>query len=106
PGFFGPLPKAEEFAAIIRSTIPASTPLEEVIDRARVIAKEQMFRIGVRILAESVGATDAGGAFSDLADAVLRRLHPAVLEDMLARHGAIAGGRTAIVALGKLGGRE
>jgi glutamate-ammonia-ligase adenylyltransferase len=106
PGFFGPLPKSPELQALIESAIPSTTPLDETIDRARVIAKEQMFRIGVRILSETVGATEAGGAFSDLADAILRRLHAAVANDISARHGIVPSGRSAVLALGKLGSRE
>ena len=33
-----------------RRPMPDETPLDEVIDRVRVVAKEQAFRIGVRIL--------------------------------------------------------
>ena len=106
PGFFGPLPKAAEIAQLIATAIPDGTPLEEVIDRVRVVAKEQAFRIGVRILAESVSAAEAGTAFSDLADTVLQRLHKAVSDDMIAKHGHVPGGRSAVIAMGKLGGRE
>ena len=55
---------------------------------------------------KTVSAADAGGAFSDLADMVLAHLHEAVTRKMLRRHGRVAGGRSAVVALGKLGGRE
>ncbi|MGE3877014.1 MAG: bifunctional [glutamine synthetase] adenylyltransferase/[glutamine synthetase]-adenylyl-L-tyrosine phosphorylase, partial [Parvibaculaceae bacterium] len=106
PGFFGALPKAKEIASLVAAATPPGTILDETIDRVRVVAKEQGFRIGVRILAETVGAAEAGGAFSDLADVVLARLHEAVVSDMIERHGRVAGGRSAIIAMGKLGGRE
>ena len=67
PGFFGALPKATEIAACWRQRCRRKRSLDEVIDRVRVVAKEQAFRIGVRILAETVSAAEAGGAFSDLA---------------------------------------
>src|SRR5207237_470916 len=106
PGFFGPLAKMAEIEALVARAIPQGIRLDEAIDRARVIAKEQMFRIGVRILSETVGAAEAGGAFSDLADVILRRLHEAVAADIATRHGTVPGGRSAVIALGKLGGRE
>lgn len=106
PGFFTSLPKAAEVAGLLASAIPPDTELDEAIDRVRIVAKEQAFRTGVRILSETVSAADAGGAFSDLADMVLVHLHDAVTRKMLRRHGRIAGGRSAVVALGKLGGRE
>ncbi len=106
PGFFGPLPTAEELRRNIASVIPDETPLDEVVDRARVLGKEQAFRIGVRVLSETVSATDAGTAFSDLAELLLARLHGAVNEDTTRRHGPVTGGRSAVLAMGKLGGRE
>jgi glutamate-ammonia-ligase adenylyltransferase len=106
PGFFGALPKAPEIAGLLASAIPPETELEDAIDRVRIVAKEQAFRIGVRILAETVSAADAGGAFSDLADVVLAHLHEAVVRKMIRRHGRVSGGRSAIIAMGKLGGRE
>lgn len=106
PGFFGPLPTAKELRGNIASVIPRETPLEESVDRARVLGKEQAFRIGVRVLSETVSAVDAGQAFSDLAELLLARLHGAVTAEAERRHGAVAGGRSAVLALGKLGGRE
>ena len=106
PGFFGPLPTAGELRTNIESVMPPETPLEEVVDRARVLGKEQLFRIGVRVLSDTVSANDAGVAFSDLASLLLARLHEAVGRDTEERHGFIASGRSAVIAMGKLGGRE
>ena len=63
---------------------------EEVLDRARIIGKEQMFRIGVRVLSETVSAEEAGCAFSDLADVLVDRLLAVTRRDMARapRHGA------------------
>ena len=104
--FFDALPTAAEIEEIIAATIPADTPLDEAVDRTRIVGKEQSFRIGVRVLSETVSAVDAGIAFSNLAGLLLGRLHEAVATDIAARHGAIAGGRSAVIAMGKLGGRE
>ena len=106
PGFFGALPTADELTRNIASVIPPETPLDEVVDRVRVLGKEQAFRIGVRVLSETVSAIDAGSAFSDLASLLLARLHSAVSADTAQRHGTIGGGRSAVIAMGKLGGRE
>ena len=106
PGFFGAMPSRETLAQAVAAAIPEGLALDEAIDRARVVGKEQAFRIGVRILAETVSATDAGRAFSDLADLLIGRLHSAVAAEMVERHGDFPGGRSAVVALGKLGGRE
>ncbi len=106
PGFFGALPGADEVKAAVSSMIPDATPLDEVVDRVRIIGREQMFRVGVRVLSETVSAVEAGSAFSSIAETLLQRLHSAVLQDMEARHGRVPGGRSCMVAMGKMGGRE
>ena len=106
PGFFGPLPTHDELNNAIGLVIPPDVPLDEAIDRARVLGKEQSFRVGVRVLSETVSAADAGRAFSDLAGLLLQRLHAAVSSDTARRHGVVAGGRSAVIAMGKLGGEE
>ncbi len=106
PGFFGALPRAEEVQGLIAAAIPEATPLDEVVDRVRIIGREQMFRVGVRVLSETVSAVEAGTAFSTIAELLLQRLHGAVRGEMASRYGTITGGRSCIVAMGKLGGRE
>ena len=106
PGFFGALPRADEVKNMIASIIPESTPLDEVVDRARIIGREQMFRVGVRVLSETVSAVEAGTAFSTIAELLLQRLHGAAQQDMEARHGKVEGGRSCVVAMGKMGGHE
>ena len=106
PGFFGAMPTAGQMGQVIASAMPPGIPLDEAVDRARIVGKEQAFRIGVRVLSETVSAVDAGTAFSQLAGLLLTHLHAAVLEDLEQRHGKVPGGRSAVIAMGKLGGRE
>ncbi len=106
PGFFGPMPTAEQMEQVIASIMSPDLALDEAADRARVVGKEQAFRIGVRVLSETVSAVDAGTAFSQLAGLLLAHLHAAVLADLEKRHGHVPGGRSAVIAMGKLGGRE
>jgi glutamate-ammonia-ligase adenylyltransferase len=106
PGFFGALPEETELkAALDRSLEQAGTP-EDFLDRIRIFAQEQMFLIGTRILSGTVSAEQAGEAFARLADTLVRSLHGAVEAEFVDRHGRVAGQETAILALGKLGGRE
>ncbi len=91
---------------LIASAMPGGLALDEAADRARIVGKEQAFRIGVRVLSETVSAVDAGTAFSQLAGLLLGRLHQAVSEDAERRHGRAPAGRSAVIAMGKLGGRE
>jgi glutamine synthetase adenylyltransferase len=59
--------------------MPDGVETDEVADRARIVGKEQAFRIGVRVLSETAGAAETGLAFSQLAGLLLGRLHQAVL---------------------------
>ncbi len=111
PGFFDRMPTREEVERLLEPALaPAAggepVGLEQAMERARVIAKEQMFRAGVRVLSETVSAEDAGAAYSAIAEVMVGAMLRAVRADMMARHGAITGARVAVVAMGKLGGRE
>jgi glutamate-ammonia-ligase adenylyltransferase len=106
PGFFARMPPKEEIESQVAAAIARKAPLEEVMDRVRVIGKEQMFRVGVRVLSDTVSAAEAGAAFSGIAEILIDRLLSAVENDMAEKHGRVQLGRTAVLALGKLGGRE
>lgn len=106
PDFFTTLPGEAEIAAGLAAVIPEDLPLEDVLDRARVFGKEHLFRIGIRLLAQSIGPADAGAAYSRLADALIARLLTVVEREMEARHGPVPGGRAVVLAMGRLGGQE
>jgi [glutamine synthetase] adenylyltransferase / [glutamine synthetase]-adenylyl-L-tyrosine phosphorylase len=105
-GFFGPLPPREDLRANADALITPSLSLEEAMDRARILAREQNFRVGVRILSETMSAEEAGHGFSNVADTVLASLLGAVTRDMEQQFGRIPGSSCVIMAMGKLGGRE
>ncbi len=106
PAFFGPLPERSVVAARLEAMLAGATALEEVLDRVRIFGKEQAFLIGIRVIAGTVGARAAGFAYADLAELLVSRLLDHVRAAFEATHGRMAGGRIALVAMGKLGGRE
>jgi glutamate-ammonia-ligase adenylyltransferase len=67
---------------------------------------EQEFLIGVRVLTGSIGAAQAGGAYALLAERMIAAMHTHVEREMARVHGRVPGGAMAVVAMGKLGGRE
>jgi glutamate-ammonia-ligase adenylyltransferase len=106
PSFFGALPDAAALEADLARTAGPDLAYEDYLDRLRMFSQEQMFLIGARILSGTVSAEQAGGAFARIADVAVRALHRRV-ETMLAEnHGRVRGQQTALLALGKLGGRE
>lgn len=106
PSFFGPLPDDAELTKRLDAALAQSRYDEDLLERIRMFGLEYMFLIGVRILSGTVTARQAGEAFARLADAVIRAVHRAVGENFTAVHGHLRGGETAVLAMGKLGGRE
>jgi glutamate-ammonia-ligase adenylyltransferase len=106
PSFFGALPEESELATALETSIRQAGSYEEHLDRIRIFAQEQMFLIGIRILSGTASADQAGEAFARLADVLIRSLHHATEASFVQQHGRVADQEIAILALGKLGGRE
>ena len=79
---------------------------EEFLDRCRLVARENQFIIGVRVLSRTIEPRDAGVAFSGLASALVQAALAHVRHLLARDHGTIASLRIAVLALGKLGSRE
>jgi glutamate-ammonia-ligase adenylyltransferase len=106
PSFFGALPEEAELAAGLERSLRQAGSYEDFLDRIRIFAQEQMFLVGTRILSGTASAEQAGEAYARVADVLIRSLHRAVEEHFARLHGRVAGQEAAILALGKLGGRE
>src|SRR5690606_11285705 len=92
--------------ADFQASLREAAALEDFLDRARLYGQEHLFLIGARILSGTVSAAQAGVTFARLADVLIRALHRAVERSFAETHGRIRGGETAVLAMGKLGGRE
>jgi glutamate-ammonia-ligase adenylyltransferase len=106
PSFFGTLPDDAEFTRRLDAALAQSQYDEDLLERIRMFGLEYMFLIGVRILSGTLTARQAGEAFARLADAVIRAVHNAVAESFAGSYGHMNGEQTAVLAMGKLGGRE
>ena len=106
PSFFGALPEESDLAAALDRSLHQARTYEDFLDRIRIFAQEHMFLIGTRILSGTASAEQAGEAFARLADVLIRQLYRAVEDNFAKQHGRTKGQETAILALGKLGGRE
>jgi glutamate-ammonia-ligase adenylyltransferase len=93
-------------SAALRPLLAEARHLEEAMDVVRRVVHERAFLIGVATLEGAVDVDRAGVARAQLADTALKALLPRVQRDFAARYGRIAGGAMAVVAMGKLGGRE
>lgn len=106
PGFFGKLAEPATIGKIVDDELSQDFTFEQLLDRARVVGSEQAFLIGVRVLTGTISAAEAGHAYAALADALVSATAGLVGTEMRRSHGLVPGGAAAIVALGKLGGRE
>jgi glutamate-ammonia-ligase adenylyltransferase len=106
PSFFGALPDDGELGRRLDAALAQSRFDEDLLDRIRMFGLEYMFLIGVRILSGTVTARQAGEAFARLADAVIRAVQREVADNFATLHGHMRGEATAVLAMGKLGGRE
>ena len=94
----------------------AAIAYEEALNRLRRFRHEEVLRIGLFDSAGAIDVMEVQEQLTDLADAILEATVPLVLQQAEARYGRLAftspdggaaeGPRLAVVALGKLGGRE
>lgn len=106
PRFFGAMPVRDEISERLAASLADSQSPEDFLDRLRLFGQENLFLIGVRILSGTVSAQVAGEAFADVAEGIVRTVHSEVEKQFAETHGRIAGQETAVIAMGKLGGRE
>lgn len=89
----------------LREQMQRAPEFEGQLNVARRFHREEAFRIGYQLLRGAIGATEAGVAYADLADACVIVLAEVCERDILSRFpGSI--GKWSVCALGKFGGRE
>ncbi|MCW5716952.1 MAG: bifunctional [glutamine synthetase] adenylyltransferase/[glutamine synthetase]-adenylyl-L-tyrosine phosphorylase [Bauldia sp.] len=106
PAFFGTVPDRKTLAPRLEATLGLAVSYEDALDRARIFGQEQAFLIGVRILAGAIDAPRAGRAYTELAELLVGAALHLAGEQLAEAHGRMPGGKVALVAMGRLGGRE
>ncbi len=104
--FFDPPPAAEELDEELDRLLAGAADFEDVLDIGRRWANDRKFQVGVQSLRGHLPPAAAAAALSNIADTALGRLLPRVENEFAIKHGRFAGAGMAIVAMGKLGGRE
>ena len=79
---------------------------EDFLDGMRDLAQEEMFLIGVRTLSGLLDPLNAGRAYAAMAGSILRTCLAHVETHFATEYGRVAGGRCAVLAMGKFGSRE
>jgi [glutamine synthetase] adenylyltransferase / [glutamine synthetase]-adenylyl-L-tyrosine phosphorylase len=106
PRFFGAMPDRRELSERLAATLKDANSYEEFLDRLRLFGRESLFLIGTRILSGTVSARKAGIAFADVAEGIVQTVHGLVSGQFANQYGRIKEQETAILAMGRLGGRE
>ncbi len=104
--FLRTLPGRADLDAMLNEQLARAGGYEGALDAARRFAKEQIFRVGVQIIEGAATADQAGPALANIAEAVIAGLLPVVERELAETAGHMPGGQFAVVAMGKLGGRE
>ena len=105
PDAFAPLPDATALTAELAGFIGPAAALEDTLDRVRRWTGERRFQLGAQLIEGRADPIDAARSLSDLADAALAVIVPAVAADFARSHGRVAGGEPVVLALGRYGGR-
>lgn len=106
PGFFSELPERTRLEEQLAAELATARDFEDSLDILRRWTNDQRFRAAVHTL-RRLSETPACARFlSDVAQVGLRALTPRVEDEFARRHGRFQEGGIALLALGKLGGRE
>ena len=106
PGFFGGVPTSARLKELVVRALTHATDYQDALDRARIAGREQGFLIGVWVISGTASASQAGAAYATLAETLIETLAMRVEAELERQHGRMRDGKTAVVAMGKLGGRE
>jgi len=104
--FLSMLPAREALDKNLAGQLRRAGNYEGVLDAARRFAKEQIFRVGVQVIVGAAKPDAAGPAFASIAECVVVHLLPHVADALAESAGRVPGGQFAVIAMGKLGGRE
>jgi glutamate-ammonia-ligase adenylyltransferase len=103
---FRALPEVAAMRADLKEKLDRAGDMQDVLDITRRWASDDRFRIGVQILRNQIDVDRASQAFSNIADIAIQALLPQVSQEFALQHGHCPGDGFAVLALGKLGGRE
>lgn len=106
PGFFDRLPDIASLQAEVMRDTTGIDSFEAHLEAIVRFVEDERFRGGLHLLRGTALGEETGPFFSALAELAIRTLLPRVLDSFSERHGRVEGGEIAVLAMGKLGGRE
>jgi len=106
PDFYGAMHDLAGLLPDLGRLLATTEFFESILDLCRRWANDQRFRIGVHTLRRLITPDRAASHLSDVAEAVLANLIPHVAAEFEKQFGRVVGSSMAMLAYGKLGGRE
>ncbi len=106
PDFLEPLPAAGALEPQLDQALREGRDFQDILELSRRWANDRKFQVGVHLLDRISDADDCATALTAIAETTMKGLFPAVLAEFEAAHGTLPGAGLAVIALGKLGGRE
>lgn len=106
PEFLGRLPDRAELDASLAAALADARDYQDVLDLTRRWVHDRRFQAGLHLLTEGGDVDRVGAVLADVAEVALGALTSRVLAEIAARHGHLPGPGLALLAFGKLGGRE
>lgn len=106
PRFYTTLPSKEQLEADFNALAAHARSHEERLNSIRRIVQERQFQAGVHLLKNLVPVVDANAMLSDLAELALKHTIDTTTEIFAEDYGTFQNASLAVLAFGKLGGRE
>jgi [glutamine synthetase] adenylyltransferase / [glutamine synthetase]-adenylyl-L-tyrosine phosphorylase len=106
PDFFEPTDESDPFLDPLSQSLAQASDLQDVMDAVRLWTNDNRFQNGVQLLRGQIDGAGAGSVLSAIADTAITALWLKVQGEFAEQHGRVPGGAMAILAFGKLGGRE
>ncbi len=104
--FFDPPPPRRTLDKELDRRLEDARDTEDVLDISRRWANDRRFQIGVQSLLGHLTPAQAAWGLSTIAETALSRLFPRIEAEFAKKHGVISSSAMAVIAMGKLGGRE
>ncbi len=98
--FFGRLPTLAWLEDELKRRLDAARDYQDTLDITRRWAREKRFHAGIHILRRLSDTLQTAAYLSDIAEASLRLLTPAVEREFSRTHGTVKGGRYLLLAMG------
>jgi [glutamine synthetase] adenylyltransferase / [glutamine synthetase]-adenylyl-L-tyrosine phosphorylase len=104
--FLRHLPTAEDMEAGLATALSLDGGYEGALNACRRWAQDEQFRVGLLLLQGTISGSQAGIAFSAIAEHVIVALSDVCRRESEAAHGRIPDGEMVVMALGRLGSQE